>query len=121
MINQPIIELTNVSKKHAGANKFSVENVCLSIEKGEILVFIGSSGSGKTTLLKLINGLEKPTSGSIFIKGQNLTTYNIIQLRRHFFGYVLQKVGLFPHMNIKENLDIVPQIAKLNPPTSSPA
>jgi osmoprotectant transport system ATP-binding protein len=85
------------------------------LARGEILVLIGSSGCGKTTLLKLMNGLEEPTSGSVLIKGKDIKAYNIVELRRTFFGYVFQKIGLFPHMTILENLNIVLKISKKPP------
>lgn len=80
------------------------------VEHGESLVIIGSSGSGKTTILKMLNGLEKPTSGTIWIKEKDFKSYNINELRRSFFGYVFQKTGLFPHMTVRENLEIVLRI-----------
>jgi osmoprotectant transport system ATP-binding protein len=75
-------------------------------------VLIGSSGCGKTTLLKLMNGLEQTTSGSILIKGKDIKSYDNIELRRSFFGYVFQKTGLFPHMTVRDNINIVLKIAK---------
>jgi osmoprotectant transport system ATP-binding protein len=78
-------------------------------------VIIGSSGGGKSTLLKLINGLEKPTSGTILIKDKNINTYDILELRRSFFGYVFQKSGLFPHMTVGENINIVLKLTKKPP------
>lgn len=107
MKNQKIIELINISKFYIGNEKPGVNNICLKIERGEVLVLVGSSGSGKTTLLKILNGLEEPTSGTVLINGKNIKTYNVNNLRRSFFGYVFQKVGLFPHMTVKENIDIV--------------
>lgn len=91
----------------------SVNNISLTIEQGEGLVIIGSSGSGKTTILKMLNRLEDPTSGTIFIKKKNITDYNINELRRTFFGYVFQKAGLFPHMTVQKNIEIVLRINKI--------
>ena len=112
MKNQKIIQLINVSKFYATEKSPSVNQISLTIEEGECLVLIGSSGSGKTTLLKLLNGLEKPSAGSILIKDKKIESYNIITLRRTFFGYVFQKVGLFPHMTVKENIEIVLRLNK---------
>ncbi len=64
----------------------------------------------------MLNGLEKPTSGSILINDKNIESYNIKALRRTFFGYVFQKVGLFPHMTVKENIDIVLRLTKMPTP-----
>jgi osmoprotectant transport system ATP-binding protein len=102
----------NVSKIYKTEDGPSINNISLTIEQGEILVFIGSSGSGKTTILKILNGLEDPTAGTILIKGKDIKTYNINELRRVFFGYVFQKVGLFPHMTVQENIEIVLRINK---------
>lgn len=96
-----------MSKVYPDEDRPSVSNVSLSIEEGESLALIGSSGSGKTTLLKMLNGLEKPTSGSIIINGKSIESYNFRELRHTFFGYVFQKIGLFPHMTVKENIEIV--------------
>ncbi|MBY0292282.1 MAG: ABC transporter ATP-binding protein [Alphaproteobacteria bacterium] len=107
-----MIQLINVSKFYATEENPSVNRISLTIERGECLVLIGSSGSGKTTLLKLLNGLEKPSSGSILIKDKKIETYNIIALRRTFFGYVFQRIGLFPHMTVRENIEIVLRLNK---------
>lgn len=60
----------------------------------------------------MLNGLEEPTSGTILINGADIKTYNMNALRRSFFGYVFQKIGLFPHMTVKENIDIVLSLDK---------
>lgn len=115
MKNKKLIELRNISKIYPERDSPTLHNLSLSIEEGESLVIIGSSGSGKTTLLKLLNGLETPTSGLIKIKGKDIKSYDILDLRRSFFGYVFQKVGLFPHMTVKENISIVLHLAKKSP------
>jgi len=74
-----------------------------------LVVFIGPSGCGKTTLLKMINKLIQPTSGKIFVNGTDISTMNPIELRRNI-GYVIQNTGLFPHMSIKENLELIPKL-----------
>ncbi len=106
------IELINVTKIYEGHTKPSINNISLTIKQGESLVFIGTSGSGKTTLLKLLNRLEEPTSGTILINGEDIKSYDINELRRHFFGYVFQKIGLFPHMTMKQNIEIVLRLDK---------
>lgn len=79
----------------------------LEIHKGEFLTMIGSSGSGKTTVLRLINGLLTPTHGKIYIDGKDISRENQTLLRRNI-GYVIQGVGLFPHMTIRKNIAYVP-------------
>jgi len=105
-----MIELKNVTKSFDGKNKV-VKNLNLKIKKGEFVVLIGESGCGKTTTMKMINLLEKPTKGDIFIDGQNVKEQDLMELRRNI-GYVIQKVGLFPHMTIGENIELVPTLKK---------
>ena len=105
-----MIELKNVTKSFDGKNKV-VKNLNLKIEKGEFVVLIGESGCGKTTTMKMINLLEKPTKGEIFIDGESVKNQDLMELRRNI-GYVIQKVGLFPHMTIGENIELVPTLKK---------
>ena len=73
------------------------------------MIFVGPSGCGKTTLMKMINRLIEPTSGRIFIQGEDVTGVNPDQLRRRI-GYVIQQIGLFPHMTIADNIATVPRM-----------
>ncbi|HSP47607.1 MAG TPA: ABC transporter ATP-binding protein, partial [Clostridiaceae bacterium] len=76
-----------------------------------LCVLIGPSGCGKTTSLKMINKLIKPTSGTIYIDGKDISKEDTIELRRNI-GYVIQQTGLFPHMTVGENIAIVPKMKK---------
>lgn len=78
---------------------------------GEFIVFIGPSGCGKTTTMKMINRLIEPTSGSIYINGKNILEKDPVQLRREI-GYVIQQIGLFPHMTIQQNISLIPKLLK---------
>lgn len=80
-----------------------LSHIDLSIEEGEFVVLIGPSGCGKTTLLKMINGLITPTSGRIEVKGRAISDWDPILLKRNM-GYVIQQIGLFPHMTIRKNI-----------------
>ncbi|MCR6514941.1 MAG: betaine/proline/choline family ABC transporter ATP-binding protein [Clostridium sp.] len=104
-----MIEIKNVSKKLG--NNLILDDISLNIDKGSLVVIIGSSGCGKTTTLKLINKLIEPSSGEIFIDGKPLSKENPINLRRHI-GYVIQNTGLFPHLTIKENIELIPRLKK---------
>ncbi len=87
----------------------ALDNVSLTIPKGEIVVFLGPSGCGKTTTLRLTNRLETLTRGNITIENQNIMDMDIIQLRQRM-GYVIQAIGLFPNKTIAENIAIVPRL-----------
>lgn len=104
-----MIEIKNVTKKIG--KKVILDNISLKIEKGSLVVLIGSSGCGKTTTLKLINKLIDPTSGEIYIDGNPISKENTIELRRKI-GYVIQSTGLFPHLTIKENIELIPKLKK---------
>lgn len=94
-------------------DKKVLKGITFEIQKGHLVAFIGESGCGKTTTLKMINRLVKPTSGTILINGVDIESQDIIKLRRQM-GYVIQQTGLFPHMTIKENIEIIPKIEGLD-------
>ncbi|MDR2397275.1 MAG: ABC transporter ATP-binding protein [Spirochaetaceae bacterium] len=106
-----MIRFEGITKKYDG--KPVVSDITLEISRGDLVVLIGQSGCGKTTLLKIINRLIKPTSGRVFIQGENIFDKNVIDLRRNI-GYVIQQTGLFPHMTVRENIEIVPRLQKKN-------
>ena len=96
-----MIEFKGITKQIG--DKVILHDINLHIKDGELVVLIGPSGCGKTTTLRMINKLIKPTEGSIFINGNSIASEDTIQLRRQIV-YVIQNVGLFPHMTIKENI-----------------
>ena len=98
------IYVNNVVKKYQ--NKVVLNNINIEIAKGEFITVIGSSGCGKTTFLKMINGLINPDSGAIYINGIDIAKVNKIFLRRNI-GYVIQEIGLFPHMTIRKNISYI--------------
>ena len=102
-----MIEFRNIKKSYK--NNVILEDFNLKIDKGDLVVLIGSSGCGKTTLLKMINRLHDATSGEILINGKNIKDIDPIKLRRSI-GYVIQQTGLFPHMTVKENIEIIPKL-----------
>ena len=102
-----MIRAENLVKEYAG--KKVVDNVSFQLEAGAIMVLLGESGSGKTTTMKMINRLVPPTSGKIWIDGQDTSSIDTIQLRRKM-GYVIQENGLFPHYTVEENIAIVPRL-----------
>jgi osmoprotectant transport system ATP-binding protein len=107
------VEFKNVNKRFPKAGYEAVSSVSLSINEGEIVTIMGTSGCGKTTLLKLVNRLYEPDSGEIHFFGEAIAKLNAVELRRKI-GYVIQQVGLFPHMTIGENISTVPKILGWN-------
>lgn len=103
------IRLEGVSKIFPGAPRPSVDNLDLVIEKGRTCVLIGPSGCGKTTTMRMVNRLIEPTSGRIVVGDEDVTKADPVALRRHI-GYVIQQIGLFPHMTIAENVATVPKL-----------
>jgi osmoprotectant transport system ATP-binding protein len=108
-----MIELLHLVKQY-GATRV-VDDVSLTIAKGELLVLVGDSGSGKTTTLKMMNRLEEPTGGTIRIDGQDTREIPGPLLRRRI-GYVFQQVGLFPHLTIARNVAVPLELAGWDEP-----
>ncbi len=102
-----------VTRQYPSSIRPAVEQVNLSIEAGELVVLFGPSGCGKTTLLKMINRLIEPTNGRILMGGQPIRNFPVNDLRRHI-GYVIQHVGLFPHMTVAANIAVVPGLLGWN-------
>jgi osmoprotectant transport system ATP-binding protein len=105
----PIIEIKNVTKSFGP--KTVLDNLSLKVMKGRFYSLVGESGSGKTTTLRLMNGLEKPTSGEVMYDGEPLDYKRIVPVRRTM-GYCLQGYTLFPHMTIADNITIVAKKSK---------
>jgi osmoprotectant transport system ATP-binding protein len=106
---ETMIRLENLTKVFPGQEAPAVDDLSLEIPEGEIVVFVGPSGCGKTTTMKMINRIIEPTSGRIFLQGDDVTKVNGDKLRRRI-GYVIQQIGLFPHMTIAENIATVPKM-----------
>ncbi|MCM1991369.1 betaine/proline/choline family ABC transporter ATP-binding protein [Oceanirhabdus seepicola] len=107
-----MIKFENVSKIYEDGFQ-ALKNINLHIKKGELLVLIGPSGCGKTTTMKMINRLNDPTDGKIYVNGKLINEQDPVKLRRDI-GYVIQQIGLFPHMTIAENVALVPKLKKEN-------
>lgn len=104
-----IIEIRGCAAAY-GENKV-LNNVSLTVERGEFLVIIGPSGCGKTTLLKMMNGLVTPAKGEVLVNGERLTQCNLSVMRRRI-GYAVQGAKLFPHMTVEENICYVPGLSR---------
>lgn len=101
------IQLENITKKYDG--NFAVQDLNLEIQGGELLILIGPSGSGKTTTLRMINRLIEPDDGQIVVNNQDLMQFDPVRLRRNI-GYVIQDIGLFPHLTIRNNIALIPKL-----------
>jgi osmoprotectant transport system ATP-binding protein len=109
----PMIRLDRVGKTYPGTSTPAVNELSLEIQPGEILVLVGPSGCGKSTTLRLINRMIEPSTGRIYLDGEDVTGVDPDQLRRRI-GYVIQQIGLFPHQTIADNVATVPRMLKWN-------
>jgi len=110
----PILEFRNVS--YRVRDEWILREISLTVDEGETLVLLGRSGAGKTTLLKMVNGLVIPTEGEVRFEGHATGQWDLIRLRRRI-GYVIQEVGLFPHLTVEDNVELVPRLEAWAPET----
>jgi osmoprotectant transport system ATP-binding protein len=96
----------HVERKNAGP---VLRGLDLDIARGETFALVGRSGAGKSTLLKVINALIVPDRGEVLVEDRPTRQWNAFELRRRI-GYVLQDIGLFPHMTVGENVAVVPAL-----------
>jgi len=115
-----LLEVKNIQKSF-GKTKV-LKDISFSLEKGQVLVIIGSSGSGKTTLLRCLNFLETPDAGQVIVNGnvlrdgaQKLTDRQIRENRLHF-GLVFQNFNLFPQHTVLKNVTLAPTLLKKGSP-----
>ena len=107
-MSEEIIRVSGLVKRFGGVT--ALNNVDLSIRRGDVVVIVGPSGSGNSTLLRSLNLLETPTEGTIIVDGVDITAKGInIDLHRRKMGMVFQHFHLFPHLTILENLTIAPK------------
>jgi putative ABC transport system ATP-binding protein len=114
-----LIEISNLSKSY-WRDSFEIpvlNNITLSVEKGEFLGLMGPSGSGKTTLLNLIAGIDKPTNGDIMIDGTNISTMNesaLAKWRSDNVGFIFQFYNLIPVLTAFENVELPLLLTRLS-------
>ncbi len=106
-----LIETKNLTKIYTtGETEVrALDDVSLSVERGEFVSIVGSSGSGKSTLLHLLGGLDIPTNGKVIIDGcdiYELAPDPLTVFRRRFIGFVFQRYNLIPHLNVWENITL---------------
>jgi osmoprotectant transport system ATP-binding protein len=107
-----MIALTDVSVVANG--RAIVRAVHLRIARGERVALLGPSGAGKSTCLRLINGLMQPTRGEVSVDGKPLASQDVVALRRRI-GWVIQDAGLFPHLDVAQNIGFVPRLLGWEP------
>ena len=104
-----ILKVDNLTKIYGSGNNkvVALDNVSFSVEQGEFVAIVGASGSGKSTLLHLVGGVDKPTSGKVYIDGQDIYALNDDKLsifRRRHIGLIYQFYNLIPILNVEENI-----------------
>jgi len=109
------IEIKNNTKTYQSGNTtiYANKDISFSVNKGELVIILGSSGAGKSTLLNILGGMEPNTSGDVIVAGQNIAGYNAKQLttyRRNDIGFVFQFYNLIPNLTAKENVELAAQI-----------
>lgn len=109
-----MIEAKEVCKSFDGGVTWAAKDVSFAVPAGKVLALLGGSGSGKSTIVRIINRLIEPTSGTVFVDGQDITKQDPVQLRRRI-GYVFQAIGLFPHLTVRENVAMVPRLLGMDP------
>ena len=111
--SQPLVQFHQVSYNVQGVSQPIIQQLDLTVERGETLVLLGESGCGKTTTLKLVNRLLLPTAGEVLVEGKRTSEWDAITLRRRT-GYVIQEAGLFPHFTVERNIALVPVLEGWN-------
>ncbi|MFF1401930.1 ABC transporter ATP-binding protein [Streptomyces sp. NPDC058294] len=103
-----MIRFEQVGKRYPDGTT-AVDDLSFEVSEGELVTLVGPSGCGKTTTMMMVNRLIEPTSGRIFVAGDDIATVDPVRLRRRI-GYVIQQVGLFPHRTVLDNTVTVPAL-----------
>jgi osmoprotectant transport system ATP-binding protein len=103
------LELRNVSKQYPGQREPAIKELSFHVGAGDVCVLVGPSGSGKTTAMRLINRMIALSSGDILLGGRSVLKRQPTELRREI-GYVIQQIGLFPHLTVADNIATVPRL-----------
>ena len=106
-----ILKVENLTKVYGKGNTrvVALDNVSFSVQKGEFVAIVGASGSGKSTLLHLLGGVDRPTSGKVYVEGKDIYSLNDDKLsifRRRHVGLIYQFYNLIPILNVEENITL---------------
>jgi osmoprotectant transport system ATP-binding protein len=106
-VTEPVVSLVGV--RFSYGPHIVLDDLNLAVGAAESLALVGRSGAGKSTVLKLINRLLLPEAGTVIVEGRDTRQWDPIGLRRRI-GYVLQDIGLFPHLTVEENVALLPRL-----------
>lgn len=117
MNNEGLMRVEDLSKHYqmGEVTVKALQNAAFEISEGEFVVILGPSGSGKSTLLNILGGMDKPTKGSVFLRGEEVTKFSEKQLtnyRRDKIGFVFQFYNLMANLTAKENVELATEICK---------
>lgn len=111
------IEFRDVKKKYqtGSVDLYALQGANFSLEKGELTIILGQSGAGKTTLLNILGGMDRLSSGQVFLDGKEISTLKdreLAQYRRYDVGFVFQFYNLIPNLTAYENIEMASQLVK---------
>jgi len=116
----PMVEASELTRLYPSGDEVihAVQDVDLSIGRGELVAVRGRSGSGKTTLLNLLGGLDRPTTGTVRVDGHEISTMRddeLVGLRRHTIAFIFQAFGLVPILSAAENVEVPLRLVHAEP------
>jgi putative ABC transport system ATP-binding protein len=115
-MGKPLVVVKDVVKEYVMGEVLvkAANNMSFTVEKGEFVVVLGPSGSGKSTILNIIGGMDRPTSGEVWVDGENIadsTDQELTIYRRNKIGFVFQFYNLMPNLTALENVDLITQVS----------
>lgn len=99
-----LLKLDNICYRYDISSPFVLKDLCYEFEEGKVYSIVGKSGAGKTTLLSILSSLAAPTSGSIYLKDENVAKIDKYKFRSNYVGVIFQNFNLLPHLTALENV-----------------
>lgn len=99
-----LLKLDNICYRYDSSSPFVLKDLCYEFEEGKVYSIVGKSGAGKTTLLSILSSLAAPTSGSIYLKDENVAKIDKYKFRSNYVGVIFQNFNLLPHLTALENV-----------------